>query len=71
MIFSLQNSPSRAGVRYFQSPHFKKKVELLVVVVQLVTSVQGVPGYETIAGTTPAPASVRRLSSFDFVFFVC
>ena len=34
----------------------------LLVVVRLVTSVQGVPGYGTITGTTPAPASLRCLS---------
>ena len=34
-----------------------------VVVVQFVTSVQGVQGYETITGTTPAPASVCGLLS--------
>ena len=41
-------------------------IGIVVVVVQLGTSVQGVPGYETITGTTPAPASMRRLSYVVF-----
>ena len=40
----------------------------LLLLFSLYTSVQGVPGYETITGTTPAPASVRRLSSVVFFF---
>ena len=43
-------------------------VHIHVVVVQLDTSVQGVPGYETITGKTPEPASVRRLSYVVFFF---
>ena len=41
---------------------------VVVVVVQFISSVQGVPGYETITGTTPVPASVRRLSYVIFFF---
>ena len=41
---------------------------IVVVVVQFISSVQGFPGYETITGTTPVPASVRRLSYVIFFF---
>ena len=64
LSISLFYRRSRRNPYYY--PHLPPDLALwltLVVVVQFITSVQGVLGYETITGRTHALASVRRLSS--------
>ena len=40
----------------------------MLLLFQFTSSVQGVPGYETITSTTPAHTSVRRLASVKFLY---
>ena len=44
--------------------------DVIVVVVSVKLFCAGVPGYETITDTTPAPQSVRRLPSVKFASVV-
>ena len=66
MSENLIRNANRKGPDQLAQP--QNLIKVLVVVVQFVSSVQGVPGYETITGTTPVPASMRRLSYVIFFF---